>query len=153
MRKLISVVILSALVGALLVIASPARATTRTGLQLIAPNFVVQRSYPALTPGPARQGTATVNPLVCKDPAFTYCDQIKLEINPAGKYFLYNVKVSLSWPNPKTKGTNETGNDLTIGVWEPNPAEVDLHLRRKNKRRVDWKQRLHPPGSGERCHG
>ena len=93
---------------------------------------VVEQSYPPLIGKPQRQGTANINPLLCKQPDYHECDIIKLTMDPQGRYTLYSVKVSLSWPAPrrvaKADGVtddNVDGNDMTLGVWEPNPAEVD----------------------------
>ena len=91
---------------------------------------VVEQTYPPLLGKPPRQGTANINPLLCKRDDYNFCDMIKLTMDPQGKYSLYSVRVSLSWPPPRREqdadgNDNVDGNDMTLGVWEPDPSQVD----------------------------
>lgn len=133
-RRLTSTLLAYAIVAstaALPEFAGIASAQTRDEIVVLgAKNPVVEKTYPPLLGKPPRQGTANINPLLCKRDDYNFCDMIKLTMDPQGKYELYSVRVSLSWPPPlRAKDTqghdNLDGNDMTIGVWEPDPDEVD----------------------------
>ncbi|MEO7804913.1 MAG: hypothetical protein ABIS18_11575 [Actinomycetota bacterium] len=106
-------------------------AVTRADISVLGKDRpIVEQSYPPIIATPPRQGTANVNPQLCKRDDYYFCDIIKLTTDPQGQYEVYSVKVSLSWPTPHRAAVNARvdnidGNDLTIGVWEPDPTETD----------------------------
>lgn len=80
------------------------------------------RTFPALTGTTPNEGTSITNHESCGRPATTFCDIVQVDIDPQGKYDLYHVLVTLTWPNAKTN-TNSAGNDLNVSVWQPEPTD------------------------------
>ena len=121
-RKWSVIAVVSALVGALLAIPAPALATNRGVFILTGSASPVTKSYPAFTAPATNTGTGVMNPTTCRE-VHKFCDQIIVRVDPEKRYFLYSVRVTLTWPNPKS-ATNTTGNDLNIAVWEQDPEIV-----------------------------
>ena len=116
MRKSVSVLALSALVGALFGIAGPAQASSRGSITISPSNPLVEKSYPGISA--AKPGTPTT-PFAqvrnCEDGKSnsTYCDNVDLKVEvPANYKPIYKVRITLTWdPGP-------TNNDLSLWIWD-----------------------------------
>lgn len=100
----------------------PASGTARDSLKVTGSAPVMTKTYPAFIGNPPNTGTGNMNWQTCAR-VHTYCDTIKLDIDPQEKVKFYSVVVTLSWPNPRT-AQNTAGNDLNIAIWEPDPVVV-----------------------------